>query len=262
MELFSPNIPEGNEEENNNNNNENDNVLVEEVRKPKKKKGKEKEPEVKLEMHKKTATEKFEYFWKHYASTLKLSIMEMEDKISEESFVETYNHENDNSNNNNNNETEKTNFDFISNLYNNYETELIYQYRNKKKKSVNGSPRILIITHSAKRAVELMRLLKNFDNRFIVTKLFAKHIKIKVQSDILQTKVVNIAVGTPNRILKLAQLNDLSLKDCDYLVIDCEQNIKRQTIFDLKDTNSDLFKFYKDHCHQLVKSKKLKICMI
>lgn len=65
-----------------------------------------------------------------------------------------------------------------------------------------GSPSVLVLTSSAIRAVTVTRLLRKVGNSKIC-KLFAKHMKIKDQVDVLRKDKFPIAVGTPNRVLKL-----------------------------------------------------------
>ena len=85
-----------------------------------------------------------------------------------------------------------------------------------------------------------------------VTKLFAKHIKPEEQVDLLskkhpngkQKRVLNIYVGTPNRILKLQGMGafDIGVQSdrFRYFVIDCRLNKKNFSIFENKETKSDL----------------------
>ena len=84
-----------------------------------------------------------------------------------------------------------------------------------------------------------------------VTKLFAKHIKPEEQVALLGTKhpngkykrVLNIYIGTPNRLLKLHQMKAYDIGTLSdrfrYLVIDCRLNKKNFTIFENKETKSD-----------------------
>merc|ERR1712159_796368 len=69
--------------------------------------------------------------------------------------------------------------------------------KNNKKISaeLRNSPRVIIICSSAIRAVEVMKFLSEF--RVSVAKLFAKHLKVKDQVEMLKN-YHPIAVGTPN----------------------------------------------------------------
>jgi hypothetical protein len=84
-----------------------------------------------------------------------------------------------------------------------------------------------------------------------VTKLFAKHIKPEEQAALLakkhpnakQKRVLNIYVGTPNRLLKLESMDAFDIgKKSDrfrYLLVDCRMNKKNFSIFETKETRGD-----------------------
>lgn len=61
-----------------------------------------------------------------------------------------------------------------------------------------------------------------------VAKLFAKHFKVDEQEKELQARCVNIAVGTPNRIAKLAELGALNFGRLKLIVIDCALDAKER----------------------------------
>jgi hypothetical protein len=84
-----------------------------------------------------------------------------------------------------------------------------------------------------------------------VQKLFAKHIKPEEQSELLAKKhpnakakrVLNIYIGTANRLLKLSKMKafDLGIQSDRFrhLIIDCRMNKKCFSIFEIKETKSD-----------------------
>ena len=84
-----------------------------------------------------------------------------------------------------------------------------------------------------------------------VHKLFAKHIKPEEQAEQLGKKhpnakakrVLNVYVGTPNRLLKLHTMNayDLGIQSdrFRYLLIDCRVGPKGYTIFENHETKPD-----------------------
>jgi len=84
-----------------------------------------------------------------------------------------------------------------------------------------------------------------------VTKLFAKHIKPEEQAALLgkkhpnakQKRVLNIYVGTPNRLLKLESMEAFDIgKKSDryrYMIIDCRLNKKNFSVFETKETRGD-----------------------
>jgi hypothetical protein len=115
--------------------------------------------------------------------------------------------------------------------------------------------------------------------------LFAKHIKPDEQKDLLSNKhphakdrkVLNLYIGTPNRLLKLFQINAFDTgKMSDrfrHLVIDCRINKKGYSIFENKETNADTLKFIqecqpafdkelKDDNDEVTGEKQLKISMV
>jgi protein CMS1 len=69
-----------------------------------------------------------------------------------------------------------------------------------------GAPAIIIITHSAIRATDLVRSLKEFDKAAKIAKLFAKHLKVEDQARFLAERRIHFAVGTPHRIKELIDL--------------------------------------------------------
>jgi protein CMS1 len=69
-----------------------------------------------------------------------------------------------------------------------------------------GAPAIIIITHSAIRATDLVRALKEFDKTAKIAKLFAKHLKVEEQARFLAERRIHFAVGTPHRIKELMDL--------------------------------------------------------
>lgn len=50
-----------------------------------------------------------------------------------------------------------------------------------------------------------------------------------------------MCVGTPNRLLKLAEVGSLNLTGQCVLVLDAGENSKKQTLFTMADVRTDLF---------------------
>lgn len=61
-----------------------------------------------------------------------------------------------------------------------------------------------------------------------IGKLFAKHLKQAEQEAMLASTVMHLGVGTPNRLLKLAQSGALKLDRLQYIVLDVQQDVKRR----------------------------------
>eukprot|EP00934_Nitzschia_sp_Nitz4_P004911 Nitzschia sp. Nitz4//scaffold17_size182527//129422//130394//NITZ4_001870-RA/size182527-snap-gene-0.301-mRNA-1//-1//CDS//3329539388//4901//frame0 len=102
------------------------------------------------------------------------------------------------------------------------------QWKNK------SSPCVIVVCLSARRAVQVLKELAPFNVR--VSKLFAKHLTVEEQVKQLQESACGIAVGTPHRILTLAQKGALSFQHTQCVVLDTYQNDKRFAVYTLPDT--------------------------
>ncbi|KAJ3054086.1 cms1 ribosomal small subunit [Rhizophlyctis rosea] len=152
--------------------------------------------------------------------------------------------------------------DYIKTLLPKYEKELT----NPSKRAHAGSPRVIIITSSAIRAVNLIRLVKTLGK---CAKLFAKHLKVSEQVALLKTEKTPIAVGTPNRILKLLEDGEgmtarhlrarehglivylftgaLDLEKLAYVILDgSHRDTKERTLFTIPEIKTDLVALLKD----------------
>ena len=107
------------------------------------------------------------------------------------------------------------------------------------KKLQPGTPRLIYLCSSAIRAVDVVRLFKTFKS-MKVAKLFAKHLKIQDQQSFLAKQKTAVAVGTPNRVLKLIQEGHLKLTGLDFILIDTSFKDKKEMhFFDLPDVAAD-----------------------
>lgn len=118
-----------------------------------------------------------------------------------------------------------------------------------KKWKHNKSPMVLIICASARRAVSILKEISSLNVR--AAKLFAKHLTIADQTAMLENNKYSIAVGTPNRLLKLTEVNGskeapLSLDQTELIIIDCHEDKKRYTVCTMNDTAPDLMIFIKE----------------
>lgn len=64
-----------------------------------------------------------------------------------------------------------------------------------------------------------------------IAKLFAKHIKMPEQQQHLDSHAVGIGCGTPNRLLKLADIDALKLDRLRLLVLDVQLDAKQRWTF-------------------------------
>ena len=141
---------------------------------------------------------------------------------------------------------------------------------------------VIIVCISARRAVQILKQLSPLNVR--AAKLFAKHMDLDEQKTMLRTNSFGIAVGTPNRLLKLIESGDttdggsgsdsddsdgptaasgaLSLEATELLVIDNHEDSKAFTVCTMNDTAPDLMQFlHKAVVPQLRKRQTLKIAM-
>ncbi|KAJ7415634.1 cms1 ribosomal small subunit [Willisornis vidua] len=85
----------------------------------------------------------------------------------------------------------------------------------KEKKSVV----MLVICSSALRSLELIKSMTAFKGDCRVLKLFAKHIKIKEQMNMLEKGVFHIGVGTPGRVKALVDQDNTQTEPSVNLII-------------------------------------------
>ncbi len=116
-----------------------------------------------------------------------------------------------------------------------------------KKWKIKESPGVIIICLSARRAVQVLKEIAPLNVR--AAKLFAKHITIEDQVKQLQESPFGIAVGTPHRILTLAQQGSLSLDQTQCIVLDTFVNDKKFSVYTLPDTAPHTQELLKDHVY-------------
>ncbi|XP_014782108.1 protein CMSS1 [Octopus bimaculoides] len=132
----------------------------------------------------------------------------------------------------------------------------------KKKKDLKaGCPLVLIIASSAIRSVELIREIAPFKGEGTKTaKLFAKHFKLKEQTEFLSKTVIHIGVGTPNRINALLTNGALKLKTVNAVVIDWNwRDVKSHRLVDIPEVFSDLMVLFKTFLCQHLQENQCKI---
>lgn len=113
-------------------------------------------------------------------------------------------------------------------------------YKDLKKGKI-GSPRVLLLSCSARRCVKFVPGLREAFAGQQVLKLFAKHLKVKDQKDALRKRKWISAVGTPARVLTLNQEGALTLAGTKLLVIDAQPDNKSFTL--LETAGGELFDF-------------------
>ncbi|XP_026537522.1 protein CMSS1 [Notechis scutatus] len=90
----------------------------------------------------------------------------------------------------------------------------------RKNHTEKSSVVMLVICGSALRCLELIRSMATFKGDGKVMKLFAKHLKIQEQMQMLEKEVVHVGVGTPGRIKALIQQEGLKLTSLKYFILD------------------------------------------
>ncbi|OMJ14892.1 Protein CMSS1 [Smittium culicis] len=86
--------------------------------------------------------------------------------------------------------------------------------------------------------------------------------KIDEQIDFLQKNEIDVAVGTPNRLLKLLELKKLDTSNLSLLIIDCQRDNKMRTVIDMDDTRKDLSILWKNELYPHSASDSTKIVLI
>jgi len=148
---------------------------------------------------------------------------------------------------------------YIKQVYPNWKKHL---GKPPKESDYHGQPSVLVVTQSAIRAVEVIRALSEFSKYCKVGKLFSKHMKVKEQVEFLSKSVVKIAVGTPNRLIKLAENESLDMNKLDLLVIDYTyKDSKNRNIFEIPEIRKDLLAFIKQNCISRIKDQSQKIAL-
>mmetsp|Transcript_1771 Transcript_1771/g.3049 ORF Transcript_1771/g.3049 Transcript_1771/m.3049 type:complete len:259 (+) Transcript_1771:188-964(+) len=124
-----------------------------------------------------------------------------------------------------------------------------------------GCPSVLVLTSSAKRALELMRELPHYNQACRIHKLFAKHIKVEEQAQLLKKFHICMAVGTPNRVQKLADEDALDVSQLKLIVLDMRLDAKKRDLLTLSEVRDDFWSLYRTHFREKVQGGGLKFAM-
>lgn len=105
---------------------------------------------------------------------------------------------------------------------------------------------VLVISSSAIRATEIIRFFGGLRQQCGIGKCFAKHFKIEEQLSFFNNKRPAIAVGTPNRLIKLFASGHeyFNFDDVKLVMIDTYRDQKQRNIFEIPETCVDLLDFY------------------
>ncbi|XP_071724249.1 uncharacterized protein [Rutidosis leptorrhynchoides] len=123
-----------------------------------------------------------------------------------------------------------------------------------------GSPRVLIVSASALRSLELFKAVRPLTKQCPAVKLFSKHMKVEEQVSLLKNRA-NIASGTPSRIKKLIDIGALNLSRLQVLVLDLHTDVKGYFLFTLPQVRDEFWDLYKTCFHQRLMQGDLRICL-
>ena len=107
--------------------------------------------------------------------------------------------------------------------------------------STKAQPQVLFISPSALGALDCLKNCQTLHHGCPIAKLFAKHMKVPEQAAYLQEHPVNVAIGTPNRLLKLAVEGHLDVSGVTVVIFDFRKNPKQQSMVDIPDVAGDLW---------------------
>ncbi|XP_063070686.1 protein CMSS1 [Engraulis encrasicolus] len=130
----------------------------------------------------------------------------------------------------------------------------------QKRHTMKSSLVIIIACSSALRVLELIKQLAVFKGEAKILKLFARHIKVEEQVQLLKKFVSHIGVGTPARIAELIQKDGLSLEALKYVVLDWNwRDQKCRRMVDVPEVKPEMFKMLETGILQRCRSGDTKI---
>lgn len=130
----------------------------------------------------------------------------------------------------------------------------IFGWRHGMAPRPKGCPALVIVCSSARRCADLLKPLSVFNTR--IGKCFAKHLNIKEQQEMIYNgPPITIAIGTPNRLHKLFELDILKNHLIESVVWDMQPDPKGFTILDSFATRNDSFLLFHQHVLPRIASK-------
>ncbi|MES1908273.1 MAG: hypothetical protein MHM6MM_001240 [Cercozoa sp. M6MM] len=130
----------------------------------------------------------------------------------------------------------------------------------KKAQGSKGSPSLIIISGNARRCTDLIRELKKIESHMHVVKLFAKHMKVAQQQQHLETRVTPAAVGTPARLLQLADAGALKFGNATLVVVDLQRDAKKMNMLDHALLRKDVLALFERHVQPQYERDTLRVC--
>ena len=126
-------------------------------------------------------------------------------------------------------------------------------------KRPHGAPALLILTHSAPRACEIIKDLVPLGSR--VAKLFTKVEEAKASLSSGPPHV--LAVGMPHRVSALVEAGVLTLDHTTLILLDNKPDLKQQNILTIHGMREDWWKLYWAGLHKSIAvEKKCKVALL
>mmetsp|Transcript_3401 Transcript_3401/g.5096 ORF Transcript_3401/g.5096 Transcript_3401/m.5096 type:complete len:263 (+) Transcript_3401:133-921(+) len=100
---------------------------------------------------------------------------------------------------------------------------------------------------------------KKFRSGPRIAKLFARHQKVAEQEEFLKAGC-GLAVGTPNRLLKLCESGILSWNNVKLVCFDTFKDKKKMNMFTIRDTEADVHTLFHKHIYKGILSVNAKVC--
>ncbi|KAI3646363.1 hypothetical protein MP228_009291 [Amoeboaphelidium protococcarum] len=110
----------------------------------------------------------------------------------------------------------------------------------------------IILCSGALRCIEVINQCK--EQKLKTAKCFARHLKVDEQLNYISGSAVDVAVGTPNRVLQL--LNKNAFDNVDRIIIDMNKDVKDRTILDLPECKRDLVLLLSSSCTRAFDSQR------
>lgn len=116
---------------------------------------------------------------------------------------------------------------------------------------VRGEPSALFISPAATGCLSMIRACPEFNRRCRIAKLFAKHLKVPQQIELLK-EAVCVAAGTPHRLGVLADHGALQCVRLKWIVVDVRLDVKQRTLLDMPEVRSDWWTLWQRHLRPAV----------
>jgi hypothetical protein len=133
---------------------------------------------------------------------------------------------------------------------------LCFTSKKQLKKTMKGSPRVIIVCISARRCVSVLKDLVPLKLR--IAKLFPKQGTIDDQASQLENNDFGVAIGTPHRMKELMERGSLSFKNTILFGLDTYENEKKFTVYTLPDTSCHTQDLLRGHVHPYLSEKSTK----